>query len=147
MTRDKPILAAALLCERVLEEKDGVNSLIRCIDRIVVQAQGQQVPGQMPSIPVSVWAFISFKSGSARGRFSVTLVPRTPSGFKLAGPTIPLLFEGEDDRGINIKLLVNFQAQDKGLYWFDVVLDDEVISRMPLRLVYQPMSLNQPPQL
>src|SRR5207245_748099 len=99
------------------------------------------------TVPVNLWAFVAFKSGPARGRFRVTLTPRTPSGFKLAGPTIPLLFEGEDDRGINLRLELNFQAQEEGLYWFDVVLDDEVLTRMPLRVVYQPVSMHQPPQI
>src|ERR1700736_4045097 len=134
MSTDKPYLAAALICERVLEEKDGANSLIRLVDRIMVQAQGQQVPGEMPVVPISLTAFIAFKSGQARGRFAVTLTPRTPSGFKLAGPTVPLLFEGEGDRGINLRIGLNFQVQEEGLYWFDVLLDDEVLTRMPLRV-------------
>jgi hypothetical protein len=32
---------------------------------------------------------------------------------------------------------MQFGVQIPGVYWFDVKLDDELITRMPLRVVYQ----------
>jgi len=55
--------------------------------------------------------------------------------------------EGDDDRGVNVRLLIQFTAEEEGIYWFDVLLDDEVVTRMPLRVVYQIATTNVPPQL
>jgi hypothetical protein len=144
-----PYLAAACLCERVLEEKDGVLSAIRMVDRIMVQGvvpPGVEAP-PMPAIPIQLTALISFKNGAARGSARLTLQPRSPSDFKLPGPSFPILFEGDEDRGVNIRFLVQFQAQEEGLYWFDVLLDEELLTRMPLRVVYQIATTSLPPQL
>jgi hypothetical protein len=144
-----PYLTAACLCERVLEEKDGVLSAIRMVDRIMVQGvapPGVELP-PMPAIPIQLVVLVSFKNGAARGSRRLSVQPRTPSGFKLAGPAVPLLFEGDDDRGVNLHLTVQLQAQEEGVYWFDVLLDDELITRMPLRVLYQVVTTNLPPQL
>jgi len=144
-----PYLQTACLCERVLEEKDGVLSAIRIVDRIGIQAQfapGQPAPA-MPAIPVSLWVLISFKAGRARGSYSVRIEPRTPAGLKMPGPTVPVLLEGDDDRGVNLKLNLNFVAQEQGTYWFDVLFEDQLVTRMPLRVIYQPMTMSLPPQL
>ena len=40
-----PYLSAALLCEKVLEEKDGVKSAIRIIDRVTRTVTGPSCTG------------------------------------------------------------------------------------------------------
>lgn len=53
---------------------------------------------------------------------------------------IPVLFEGEE-RGVNIFLNLNFQPkEEEGLYWFDVLLEGTVVTRIPLRVLYQRLS-------
>jgi hypothetical protein len=144
-----PYLTAACLCERVLEEKDGVLSAIRIVDRIMLQGvapPGVEMP-PMPPVPIMLVALVTLKNGSARGSRRLSLQPIAPSGFKLPGPSVPLLLEGDDDRGVNVRLVIQFQAQEEGLYWFDVLLDDELLTRMPLRVVYQVVTTNVPPQL
>lgn len=44
ISRTGPYLQAALLCERVMEEKDGVLSVIRIIDRLIHTALGPAGP-------------------------------------------------------------------------------------------------------
>jgi hypothetical protein len=65
----------------------------------------------------------------------------------MQGPSVPILFEGDDDGGVNVRLVLQFQAQEEGLYWFDVLLNDVLVSRMPLRVLYQVVTTNLPPQL
>lgn len=146
---DGPFLQVACLCERVLEEKDGVLSAIRIVDRITAQAQlppGTPAP-QMPPIPISLWVLVTLKAGKARGNYTLHIVPRTPVGLKMAGPSVPLLLEGDDDRGVNLRLNLNFVAPEQGIYWFDVVLNDDLLTRMPLRVIFQPLTTSLPPQL
>lgn len=136
-----PFLNAALFCERVLEERDGVLTVVRVIDRVIQRAAGPNPPPEMPPFPINITVFISVKSGSARGRHTVTLRPEDPSGLKLDAVQLPVLFEG-DDRGANLVLNIGFQAEHEGLYWFDVLLDEQTqITRMPLRVVYEPTRL------
>ncbi|HZV52104.1 MAG TPA: hypothetical protein VFD49_20360 [Candidatus Dormibacteraeota bacterium] len=144
-----PYLSSAFLCERVLEEKDGVLSAIRIVDRILVQ--GQAPPGAeappMPSVGIRLIALIALKNGPARGSRRLELIPKAPSGLKLPSVSVPVLLEGDDDRGVNLRLQMNLQAREEGIYWFDVRLDGELLTRMPLRIVYQIVTTTAPPQL
>jgi len=47
-----------------------------------------------------------------------------------------MLFEGSD-RGVNLILNLRFDAKEQGLYWFNVYLEDQRFTRVPLRLIYQ----------
>jgi len=47
ISRTGPYLQAALLCERVMQEKDGVLSVIRIIDRVIHTAMGPETPDTM----------------------------------------------------------------------------------------------------
>ena len=42
----RTLLVLATFCEKVLQEKDGVLSIIRMIDRIVVTVSGPQFPNR-----------------------------------------------------------------------------------------------------
>ncbi|HEV8342868.1 MAG TPA: hypothetical protein VGR30_10915 [Candidatus Binatia bacterium] len=136
-----PYLGIAVLCEKVLHDKDGVLSLIRVVDRLTVTASEiGKPPEQMPPVTVNLEAVIMFKSGTAKGNYTVTLRPVLPSGRLIQEISLPILLEGED-RGVNLVINVGLQAQEEGLYWFDVLLNGELITRMPLRLQYQRIAL------
>lgn len=143
MTEDwgGPYLQAALLCERVLREQDGVLSAIRIVDRIIQQATGMgvAVPQSMPPVAVDLSMLVTFKSGSSKGRSQIKITMEEPSG--LLAPievSHSVLFEGED-RGVNAVFTLNLQLAKEGLYWFRVFLDDRFVTRIPLRIIYQPV--------
>lgn len=131
-----PYLTAAVLCERVLQEKDDVISIIRMIDRLTVIVNAAGSPETMPPAAVNLTALIALKSGSARGRMTVKWRTETPSGLKLPDQLFPVFFEGED-RGANLVINLNMIAEQEGLYWFDVLLDEQPLTRIPLRILYQ----------
>lgn len=134
-----PHVAMALICERVLEEKDGVISPVRVIDRIMVHPPtGPHASSTMPGVPLDLRLVISLKSGSARGRSTITLRPEKPSGVRMDAIGFPVLLEGED-RGVNLIVNLGLQVEEEGLYWFDVLFEDELLSRIPLRVMYQPV--------
>ncbi len=139
-----PYLVLATFCERVLQEKDGVLSIIRMIDRIVVTVSGPTVPEQMPAGQINFPLAIALKSGFIKGSYNLKLVPNTPSGKHLAETTVGVLFEG-DDRGVNVILNVQVMAQEEGLYWFDLFFESQLLTKIPFRLVYQRLSQGQPP--
>lgn len=131
-----PWLTAALICERVLQEADGTLSAIRIVDRITNSAIGQGTPAEMPPMPVNLTLLIALKAGAAHGRHDLKVELEGPNGLRTpVAETISVLFEGED-RGANVVLALNWIAQHEGLYWFDVVLNERLVSRVPLRVVY-----------
>lgn len=136
-----PYLQTAVLCEKVLQEADGVLSLIRIVDREVITLVGPKPPEGMPSIPIRLYAVLALKSGGARGRHQLALRPEQPSGIQLTATEVPVYFEGED-RGVNAVIEVNLMPQEEGLFWFDVLLDGSIMTRIPLRVIYQPVTTN-----
>jgi hypothetical protein len=143
-----PYIQVAALCEKVLQEKDGVLSVIRVVDRIISTAAGAAPPERMPPVPINLTALLSFKSGFVRGSYTMTLRTRTPSGRYMSPElAMPVLFEGDEDRGANLIVNVNLQADEEGLYWFDVLLGGRVLTRMPLRVVYRPIRMGTSGQL
>jgi len=139
-----PWLQAAVFCEKLLQEQDGVVSLIRVIDRFMIQASGPEPPERMPAARLSMMGYLAFKSGIARGSYSVTIKGVSPLGRPLPGMTLPMLLEGED-RGAGLGFQLNLDAQEEGLYWFEVLIGERLITRMPLRVVYQRTILRQGP--
>lgn len=130
-----PHLQAALICERVLQEQDGIISVIRHIDRVifVVGPDGDLVQPQHP-----ITFLVSFKSGSARGSYNVEIHREKPSGEQDAVLSAPVFFEGEE-RGVNLVVAAAFAPDQAGLYWYDVYFEGTRVTRIPLRAIYQPL--------
>lgn len=126
-------LHVATFCEKVLREADGVLSLIRMIDRFNVFGETDEMPPTLLSFTV----FISFKSGILRGKQKIAFRPKSPIGEDLPSMEIPVLFEGDDDRGPGMAIPLTWSVEKEGLYWWDLYLNDELVTRMPLRVAYQ----------
>jgi len=131
-----PYLAVAVLCEKVLTEQDGVASLIRIVDRVTHQAIGPNAPFSLAPFQYSLWMFLSFKSGNARGTKDLTIRLQKPSGESPFAQTLPINFEGEDDRGANVVVQLQIEIDMVGLWWFDISLDGIPVTRLPLRIIY-----------
>lgn len=135
-----PYIQAALICERVLQEQDGVVSAIRVIDRVhfVASPDGQLLNPQHP-----ITFLISFKAASARGRYTIEVEREKPSGERSPVLQAPAFFEGEE-RGVNLIVQAVFEPDQEGLYWFDVLFEGERVTRIPLRAIYQPLPTADP---
>lgn len=138
-----PYLKTAVFCEHVLQEVDGVSSLIRIVDRITHMRTGADAPIEMPPIPYNMRAFISLTSGEARGSHEVKIELEEPSGLRKPLTTSTMLFEGED-KGVNLVLNMALTFQYQGLYWFHVYMDDRLLTKMPLRVIYSRMTHGPP---
>ena len=130
-------LQMAIFCEKVLREADGVLSIIRVVDRFTV-------PGSTPEMPPHVLSFmivVLFKAGFMRGKQTIAIRPKSPTGLDLPAMELPVLFEGDDDRGIAMTFPIQWAPPEEGLYWWEVYLNQEMVTRMPLRVIYQRMAL------
>lgn len=136
-----PYLAAAFLCERVLREVDGVLSCIRVVDRWTVSGPTED----MPQTAIQATMVVIFRSGIHRGQGRLTITPVTPSDQAMSVMDIPLLFEGDEDRGVNVVVPMAFPVRESGVYWFNIALDGQSFSHIPLRVVYHRVAPSQLP--
>lgn len=130
-----PYVNVAAFCENVIEDKSGVLSLIRIVDRLVVSAQGPAAPEKMPATPLNWFLVLVLRSGQARGSVPVTIQPELPSGLRMDPVTFTPHFEGEN-RGCNIVTKIGMLLQEPGIYWFHVYIGDGLATQVPLEVIY-----------
>ena len=130
-----PYIQVAAFCEQVIEEKTGVLSLIRLIDVLTHTATGPEVPPEMPPLLHGLKLVLMLKSGKARGRHEVRIVPELPSGETKEPIVLSVHFEG-DGRGTNVIVEINFNFTLEGLYWFKIYLGEALLTRMPFQVKY-----------
>jgi hypothetical protein len=143
--RRGPWVQTALFCEKVLEDKEGVLSLIRVVDRVNRFAMGPASTGQMEPFDYQLMLVIALKPGEATGSATLEIGMQSPDGLTHPGPQVSVLFEGPD-RGVAAVLPTQFRFDQVGLYWFNVRCDGDLLSRIPLRVVYQRSSTPMIPQ-
>jgi hypothetical protein len=132
---DGPFLQTAVFCEKALQEKDGVVSAIRIIDRFIISA-GEDAPELMPPMTVGMVALIIFKSGDASGKHELKIKPISPSGKELAAFMFPFILAG-GEHSANIVINYTINAEEAGLYWFDIMLGDKFITKMSMNIIYE----------
>lgn len=133
-----PWVAAAVLAERVLIEQDGAVSLIRMIDRITVKAHGPEPPDNLPQAQVRINLYLLIRGGDARGRVMVTIRRESPSGISNEVGALPVYLE-PGNRGEGVQLDLTMAVEQEGLYWFDVLVEQTLLTRIPLEIRYEPL--------
>ena len=132
----RPYVSAALLCEKILQESNGSLSVIRIADRVEVETN---IPfDQKPAIQMN--ALISIKSGPLIGDFTLKIVALNPKGESKGIFSTPVKLLG-NDQGNNLILNLALGVEHEGLHWFDVFLDDELLSRIPLMVVRKQLQI------
>jgi hypothetical protein len=127
--RAKP-LVSAFLCEKVLTEKDGVQSYVRVVDRFTVP----RLPDSSEA-RVLVWLAIIVKSGKAKGKYNLSLRMNTPTGeVKAIGEETPFALNG-GEHGVNANLMLALQVSHEGLFGIDVMVDGDVLTQVPFRVI------------
>src|SRR5437867_5862168 len=100
---------SALLCERIMEEKDGVKSAIRIIDRITRTMIGPDASHDLPPFDYPVFLLIRMKPGNVRGVYGIKVNLVKPSGESVPVLQGPINFEGEEDRGVDVAGRIQFR--------------------------------------
>lgn len=129
-----PYLQTAVICEKALEEKDGVISIIRIIDRITVTYVATDASEQLPEIPINYVLVVSFKSGEFIGEKHLRIMLKGPKEEKAKEKplfSLPLRFEG-NEKGTNIIINNVMQTKTGGIYWFEIYLDQALYTKVPL---------------
>jgi len=137
-TKGGPYIQVAALCEKVLQEGDGVLSLIRIVDTINQEVQVKGAPSAeafkvVPPLVCPLTLILALKAGEAKGSHQVKIIPVLPTGETKAPFVRTLHFEGEE-KGANLILNLVFEFPYEGLYWFEVYLNEDLLTRLPLRV-------------
>ena len=130
-----PYLLAAILCEKVLTDQDGVKSAIRIVDQVTQRGIGASPPKKMPPFSYQLFLLIKLIPGAARGPYPLRIVFRQPSRKNPRPLKLKVSFEGKE-RGVDVVVQLNIKLDREGLYRFDVYLGRVRLARVPLRVMY-----------
>lgn len=123
-------------CERVLVEQDAVLSIIRLVDRFNVTTSTPGAPSELPEGGViAATLVVALKADDARGRHPIVIRAQQPSGVYLDDQSFDAIFEGEE-RGVNLILNLAIPAIE-GLHWFEIYVNSVMLTKVPLRVIYQ----------
>jgi hypothetical protein len=115
-----------------VEDKTGAISIVRMIDRVNIAGQAPE----MPPSPVKITLVLALKAGFMHQKAMLRIKPVPPSGKDLPPIELGVLFEG-GERGVQCVFPLQMILNEEGLYWFDVSVDDQPLTRIALRLLYQ----------
>lgn len=127
-----PFIRTAVICEKVLVEGDGVRSLVRMLDTIIITGEAHSLP---PGL-LKFFMIVEFKSGDAKGKKTVSIRCSSPSGDASFSSDNDVDFQG-GEQGPLVQAEVLFGLKESGIYWFSVLLDKRLITKIPLKISYQ----------
>ncbi len=142
--KEGPYIQVACFCENVIKDDTGALSIIRIIDTLTSQAKGPEPPEEMPPVNIQLKLVLAFKSGTARGRYNLKIVPELPNGSTKDPMIMSVHFDGEE-KGANVISNIPFAFEMEGLYWFIVYLDDERFTALPFRIKYSRIVVGSKP--
>jgi hypothetical protein len=145
-------VAAAILCERALQEKDGVYTLVRIIDQLNVELVAIAPGGERRTLdPTTLSAeeleqlpwpehelvlMVMLKGGQPNRLATIRLEAENPRGERTVAQEGPYTFGGVHG-GLNLHVKLRAAFRHEGSYWFDVYCDGRLLSRVPLRVSFQ----------
>ena len=133
-----PYVQAACFCDLVIEDKSGSISLIRIIDNLTRTAPSGNIPDTLDPFIYNLKLVIMLKADKVVGRHTVHIEPELPNGSTLPKVSLNIQMKGEEF-GANIIMNMPFQFTLEGLYWFFVYFDDALITKIPFRVIYNPI--------
>jgi hypothetical protein len=128
----EPYCMAALLCEKIVQEPDGVPTIVRAIDKITFQVP-EALLGVIPGFGWQGSLLLIFKSGTAKVKKTVIVKGINPDGTELMEDiSSKITFAGDDGlSGSNVYIQLTLMVRMKGLHWFHVLLDGKRVMRVP----------------
>jgi hypothetical protein len=122
-----PFIQIATFCRDVVEQADGGVTLVGVLDAVELEPddEGRHVAAML--------AFISVRAGAMAGKHRIRIQPDRP-GLLFPDGDLSAFFDGGLS-GLEAQVEVVFVAVEQGLYWFEVLLDDELLlTKIPLQI-------------
>ncbi len=132
---ERPYIVAALLCERILQEKDEVLSAIRIVDTFFVTVPKGLAPEVKPAIQLTLLLAFKKRINDEAEKHLLTLKIKAPSGTVAEQPTVALNFKADEVSGANLLTTLQMGVHEFGTFQIDVIVDGEVLTVVPFRLL------------
>lgn len=126
------IYTSGLICQLAIQSTDGVMSAIQIVDRIIVDLPEDVPLGNMVIQPVPCWAILVFKSEDPE-EFNVGFTAIAPGGTRLNQSTFFVKLPGGAG-GFQMRLGINIDPRNVGIWWFEVTVRGVTVFRMPLEI-------------
>lgn len=78
------------------------------------------------------------------GKAAIAVAVQGPDGLRKPVHGSEQYFEGAE-RGANLIIQMNFTFKIEGLYWFEIYVNDQPMTRVPLRVMYSRVTRTLPP--
>ena len=119
-----------MLCDDVRQERNGKFILIGLFDMI----NANQYPLLFPRMClVSRWC-----NGEGEFRQASRLLKPDQKTIVAQGQTIPLKLPNTEAVVTNVEIFINIAFTESGIYWIEVLLDNDLKIRYPLRVAAVP---------
>jgi hypothetical protein len=129
--KPRPFTFLAVICERALNEVDGVSSIIRMIDVIAIRGSTDEMtPGA-----VAFTIGVGFRAGGFRGKKQFKIRGVSPAGKKMQMMAGEMDFN--EETGALAYINTSLAVKSPGQYWFDVILGEKRMARIPLTIKYE----------
>lgn len=125
----RPFVQCALLCEKVLVERDNVFSAIRVVDVFYVEELPERGGREKPAMRVS--ALLSVRGGP--GKTIVRFVLRTPGKETTSNPMTIDLPGGKQGTNLILQISIPLHAAGDGALEFH--LDGEPAAKIPFQIM------------
>ena len=127
-TRDEPYVSIGLICERVLVEKDEVQSFVRIVDMFNVP------PGRAAEIRLILVA--GLKSDVLTGPYEIVVELQGPGEAKPIKTDTFLVHLQGGGRGANLVVNLALKLTDRGVFWFNIKEKSTgtVLTRVPFTI-------------
>lgn len=129
-----PYVNLACIAQHVIMSREGDLSIIGNFDHLTHKIQDASEKGTGFSEKFEL--VIAMITGNAIGLHEMTIIPELPSG-KTKRP-LKRKFSLEDHcLGINFDINTHFTFTEEGCYWFNVYLDNKLLTKIPLNIEYE----------
>ncbi len=123
-----PFVALAVLCQRYDRQPDGTVDVTGIVDGIGLRAESPDRLQLEPAV-VPLTVLVALRAGGVRGLRMVEVRGVFPSGAE--GPAVKQRVTFSDDRpGITLRVPLELSVQEAGTYWFDVLSEGVLITRI-----------------
>lgn len=129
---------AAVLCQEVLEEKDGTLTAVRIIDRITLDLARLDgpPPAEAPTVPINTVFLLMFKKHVAdEMNFTLDVTVTGPSGKVTEIGSLPVSMPSGMGKGQNLIVRLGLGAKDSGLYVFRGAIEGTVVAKASLEIL------------
>ena len=125
-----PDIQSSILCDDVRQERNGKFILIGLFDAIVVQS----LPVRYPRLfMVTRWC-----SGEGEFKQRTRILKPDQSTVLVEGQNIPIRLPSPEATATNVEVFLNVEFQIEGAHWVEVLLDNDLAVRYPLRVGIAP---------